>query len=142
MNPPVNLTDLNEQEEIFRVFRSDLRRLPTDVTDTRFIDDANTTSIGTQFPLRKVILLHLPQHNLFPAPAAESTSHGNLLSAPLTQKMREGFFTPGALHLLLLEMETSNETVNLPFIPFQFMEEPLGLFVWEETIQIIIFPGE
>lgn len=56
--------------------------------------------------------------------------------------MREDFLTPGALHLLLLEIETLDETVNLPLVPFQFMEKPLGLFIWKETVQIIIFPWE
>jgi hypothetical protein len=48
-----------------------------------------------------------------------------------------------ATHLiLLLNFEAFDKTINLAFISLQFMEKLLGPFIREETIEVILLPGE
>ncbi len=56
--------------------------------------------------------------------------------------MGKHLIAAGALQLFLLEIETFDESFDLPLVSFQFIEKFSGSFVREKTVQVIPLPWE
>jgi hypothetical protein len=74
------------------------------------------------------------------APTAIKALFRDLPTAVLAKNKRQGFITARALHLLLLEIQAFDKTLDLPLISFKLIEKLPGPFIREEMVEIIILP--
>jgi len=117
------------------------QRFSADITDSCFIEHSNTTSITAQDAFWKIGLF-LSLHPT-PTPTAIEAFFWVLPSTARAGERRQRFMAMRATHLiLLLNFEAFDKTINLAFISLQFMEKLLGPFIREETIEVILLPGE
>jgi hypothetical protein len=104
----------------------------TDITNALLIDGANAVSIAAQRSLGKIEpLLYL---HWFSTPAAIKTLLRYLSVTFRAKNERQYSITIRTLHLFLLGIKVLNEPFDIPFIPPQFIEKFLGLFVGKESI--------
>ena len=116
-------------------------RLLTDIADSFIANGTNTGPIAAGDAFREINLHLFPFHRIS-TPTAIMTLLRYLSFALRTENKRQHLITTGALHLLLLEIETFNKPFYISSISLQFMKKLLCPFIRKETIEIILLPGE
>jgi hypothetical protein len=105
----------------------------THVTNPLLIDGADAISVTTGYALGEIDF-HFFLFHRFSTPAAIKAPLKRLSSALPAENNGECLTTMRALHLFLLNTKTFYKTINIPFVPPQFVKELSCPFIGEKTI--------
>jgi hypothetical protein len=108
-------------------------RIPTNITNSLFIDGTNAVPVTTGDTLGEIGLYLFHLYGLS-TPAAIKAPFKRLSAALRANNGSQRLTTMGALHLFLLHMKTLYKTINISFISPQFVKEFLGSFIRKKAI--------